>query len=452
MTLVVIDDDPTGAQTLRDLPLVFGVHERLLRRHLDAGTPAVCVLTNSRSLSADEAAAANRRIAEIVRSVELDAAPLIVSRGDSTLRGHLAPETTALAAVLHPGDEPRFVFAPAFVEAGRTTVSGIHRVAIDGTPVPAAETPFARDARFGYRSSDLREFLTEAGAISDPSDAAVITADELATGPEPLTAALVDGAGRWIVTDAVTAADIDTIADGIRAAHGTGAAVIVRCAPSLVRSLAGQEVRPALSDAELAAAFPGRTGHGLVVVGSHVPQTTAQLAALRGALPAIPVIDVPMEVLLGYDDDGRAQVLSAVVAALRASDVILTTPRTEMRDTSDDGSTARAISDALSDLVTDVAAAVPLAWVIAKGGITSHETAARGLGIREATVVGQLFDSTVSVVRPTDAPAHVVGMPYVIFPGNVGAVDAVARAVRRMTSLVGAPASASVELTEGESR
>jgi uncharacterized protein YgbK (DUF1537 family) len=442
VTLVVIDDDPTGAQTLRDLPLLFGVDEDLLRRHLDEGSPAVCVLTNSRSLSAGEARSENRRVAQIVRSAAPGDRPLIVSRGDSTLRGHLAPETAELAAELYPGDAPRFVFAPAFVEAGRTTVGGVHYVAVDGTPVPAAETPFSRDARFPYRSSDLRDYLVEVGAIGDASEATVVTAGEIAAGPAALTAAIVAGDARWIVADAVTSAHLDAIADGIRDAHAQGAAVIVRCAPSLVRALASQDVRPALTDAELAARFPGRSGHGLVVVGSHVPQTTAQLAALREELPRMRVVEVPMEVLLGAPEDAgsaRERVVADTVGALATGDVVLATPRAEVRDTSADGSTARSISDALSDIVTEIAAAAPLAWVIAKGGITSHETAARGLGIRAATVVGQLFDSTVSVVLPTDAPAHVLGMPYVIFPGNVGAVDAVAAAVRRMTALTGAP-------------
>ena len=60
------------------------------------------------------------------------------------------------------------------------------------------------------------------------------------------------------------------------------------------------------------------------------------------------------------------------------------------------------------------------AWVVAKGGITSHDVAARGLGIRRATVLGQLFPGLVSVFRPVDAAPEAVGTPYVVFAGNVG--------------------------------
>jgi hypothetical protein len=35
-------------------------------------------------------------------------------------------------------------------------------------------------------------------------------------------------------------------------------------------------------------------------------------------------------------------------------------------------------------------------------------------------VVGQLFPGTISVFRPLDAAPEAVGMPYVVFAGNVG--------------------------------
>lgn len=60
------------------------------------------------------------------------------------------------------------------------------------------------------------------------------------------------------------------------------------------------------------------------------------------------------------------------------------------------------------------------AWVIAKGGITSHDVAVWGLGIRRATVLGQLLPGLVSVFQPVEAAAQVIGTPYVVFAGNVG--------------------------------
>jgi uncharacterized protein YgbK (DUF1537 family) len=58
--------------------------------------------------------------------------------------------------------------------------------------------------------------------------------------------------------------------------------------------------------------------------------------------------------------------------------------------------------------------------VVAKGGITSHDVALRGLGIHRATVLGQLLPGLVSVFRPVEALPQVVGTPYVVFADNVG--------------------------------
>ena len=60
------------------------------------------------------------------------------------------------------------------------------------------------------------------------------------------------------------------------------------------------------------------------------------------------------------------------------------------------------------------------AWVIAKGGITSHDVAVRGLGIRRAEVLGQLLPGLVSVFRSLEAAPEAVDLPYVVFAGNVG--------------------------------
>jgi uncharacterized protein YgbK (DUF1537 family) len=103
------------------------------------------------------------------------------------------------------------------------------------------------------------------------------------------------------------------------------------------------------------------------------------------------------------------------------SDVLLYTSRTLLRDTDPAASLeiARTVSTAVIEVVGGAVQAEP-AWVVAKGGITSHDVAVRGLGIRRATVLGQLLPGLVSVFRPVEALPQVVGTPYVVFAGNVG--------------------------------
>ena len=68
-------------------------------------------------------------------------------------------------------------------------------------------------------------------------------------------------------------------------------------------------------------------------------------------------------------------------------------------------------------------------FVIAKGGITSSDTASHGLRIRRARVIGSLFPGLVSVWLPDGGPAD--GVPYIVFAGNVGNDNSLADAVRR---------------------
>jgi uncharacterized protein YgbK (DUF1537 family) len=135
--------------------------------------------------------------------------------------------------------------------------------------------------------------------------------------------------------------------------------------------------------------------------------------------------EVELDVTTVTDPDRRdahvADVTARVVEALAGSEVLLFTSRTLVRDPDPAVSLeiARQVSTAVIEVVRGAVPARP-AWVVAKGGITSHDVAVRGLGIRRATVLGQLLPGLVSVLRPVEALPEVVGTPYVVFAGNVG--------------------------------
>ena len=120
-----------------------------------------------------------------------------------------------------------------------------------------------------------------------------------------------------------------------------------------------------------------------------------------------------------------------VAGALRQADVLLYTSRDLIQGRSRQRSLAisRTVSAALAR-ITGLALAARPAWIIAKGGITSHDVAVQGLGMRRAEVAGQLFDGLISVFRPADADPDAIGMPYVVFPGNVGDDEMLSRPSR----------------------
>ncbi len=436
----MLDDDPTGSQAVHGIEVVTVLQESAYQAALDGPAGGCFVLTNTRSLAEPAAARLTRQAArDLIAAAERRGRRIqLISRSDSTLRGHLLAEVAAVQTARHDVLGRGFdgvLLIPAFPEAGRVTAGGIHWARIGPDLVPVGETEFARDPAFGYRSSGLREFLAErsGGAIRPEQVARISLEDIRLGGPDQVAARLaaVSGGG-WVAVDATDYADLDIVACGVLRAERAGQAFLFRTGPSFVRALAGQDPQAPLRGARIwppehgppehGSPKHGRAGgHGLIVVGSHVGQTSRQLAALR-ARPGTAALELDVPAVLRGADDVAAATARQAAAALRESDVLLYTSRAVAtgRDPAASLAIARTVSAALAGLVRDVLATRPPRWVIAKGGITSHDVATRGLGIRRALVAGQLFPGLISVFHPVDAAPAAVGLPYVVFAGNVG--------------------------------
>ncbi|MFC5138409.1 four-carbon acid sugar kinase family protein [Actinomycetospora rhizophila] len=422
-TVVVLDDDPTGTQTVRDLPVLTRWAAEDVDWALAQGTPAFFVLTNTRSLGADDAAARDREVVRTClevarrRGVEL----VFASRSDSTLRGHFPLETDVIAQ--ETGTPDAVILAPAYTDAGRVTLDGVHwlREGPDGADlVPVAESEFAADATFGYRSSRLADWVAEksAGAITDVAELRI---EDLRAGPVQLPS------GRVIVLDAVVDDDLRAAVLAILAAERDGARFVYRVGPSFVRARVGQPEPPPIDDAELRGAVGD--GHGLVVAGSHVGRTSRQLARLADRRDLARVeVDVPTVLDDGARDAHLDRAATQVESALGSSTTVLSTSRTRItgRDEAESLAIARRISAALTAVTARVVAARPPAWVLAKGGITSSDVATESLRADRAWVRGSLLPGIVSLWAPTSGP------PLVVFAGNVGDDDALADVVDRL--------------------
>ena len=428
LLLGVLDDDPTGSQAVHGVQVVTALEEEAYAAAL-AGPAATCfVLTNTRSLAEPAAAAVNVRAARGLVSVaeRRGTRVQLLSRSDSTLRGHVMAEVAALESVRRATAGRGYdgvLLVPAFLEAGRLTAGDIHWARAGGRLVPVGETEFARDAAFGYRASNLRDFVAEksGGTIRRDDVASIGLADIRLGGPERVRELLAGARdGRWVVVNATEYSDLEAVAAGVLIAERAGPSFLFRTGPSFVRALAGMDPRAPLRSADIwPAGGPPPGGHGLVVVGSHVGQTSRQLAALRarGGIASVE-LDVPA-VVAGREV--AADTARQVIAALHDGDVLLYTSRAVATGTDGAGSLAiaRTVSAALSRIAGQALAARP-AWIVAKGGITSHDIAQQGLGIRRAEVAGQLFPGVISLLRPLDAAPGAIGVPYVVFAGNVG--------------------------------
>lgn len=430
--LIVLDDDPTGTQSVAGIPVLTRWERSDLDAALRTGASAVYVLTNTRSL--DEAAAArrNREIVEVALAAATDAGRRVtfVSRGDSTLRGHFPLETDVLAAEIaaRGGQAPALtLLIPAFPDAGRITVDAVHYWVTDDEATPVGETPFAQDATFGYAASDLREWVQEktAGRVPASQVAAldIRTIRAGASATEQFLRALPQG--TVVVVDAVDESDMRTVAVALHAMSDVE--VLLRVGPPYVRAHIGQDIAEPVRPADIT--FAHDRG-GLIVVGSHVPLTTAQLTQLIADRPDTVTVELDVRALIGEGRDTYLDTQArATAAALAEGTVIVHTSRELITGADADASLdiARRVSGAVVELVRRVLALAPPRFVVAKGGITSSDVASEALQIRRATVLGPMLPGLVSLWQPETGPA--VGIPYVVFAGNVGDKDSLSTVV-----------------------
>ncbi len=438
--LIVLDDDPTGTQSVADLPVLSYWSVEDLQWAIDTGAPAVYVLTNSRSLDPESAARINR---EVVRAAVAAAESRgvrvgFVSRGDSTLRGHFPLEPTVIADTLEEVGEKRpdgVVLVPAFPDAGRITIGGLHGLRSGSEFIPVSETEFAGDSTFGYRSSRLADWVEEKSAGEIAAGSVVeLTLDTLRRGADAVAEVLMSAApGSVFAADAVEEDDLRQLALGLEIAETAGRDYVYRVGPPFVRARVGQAVSaPIEFDDDLA---PGGSRGGLVVVGSHVGLTSRQLAHLLAHRRGTRVVelDVPSILDAATAQDAIDSAVERVVGGLDTTDVVLHTSRTLVRTDDPDESLAisRKVSDALVEITQRTIAAQRPRFVIAKGGITSSDIATRGLSIARATVRGSLFPGLVSLWEPADGPA--TGIPYIVFAGNVGGDTSLTEAVEKLS-------------------
>jgi uncharacterized protein YgbK (DUF1537 family) len=451
--IVVLDDDPTGSQTVHGCLLLTRWDVKTLRTALADESRLFFILTNTRAMPADDAEATTREVCRNLSLVlgeiaaagansnatasEGASAPIIVSRSDSTLRGHYPVETDVIAEELGPFNAHFLV--PAFFEAGRFTRDGTHYLRRGRAVVPVHETEFARDSVFGYTTSYLPAYVEEKTAGRLPAGSVhLVRPRDGAAAVRGRLEGLSDDA--CCVVDAETQADLDLFADLVRELAGAGRRFLFRSAASLITSLAALPPQP-VPPAEMARYVPRqleraepRGRMGVVVVGSHVPLSTAQLEDLL-ARRSRSIARVELDVAR-LTEDSNAVIREARQeideARTRGLDLVIYTSRVERRFA--DATERLAFGKVVSDVLMRLVATLPedICFIVSKGGITSHHVLATGLGLEYARVVGQILPGC-SVVLTPETHRH-GAIPVVIFPGNVGEADSLTEVYDRLTA------------------
>lgn len=438
--IIVLDDDPTGSQTVHSCLLLTQWDVDTLRLGLRDESPIFFVLTNTRSLPPKQAAAVTREVCHNLKpalAAENIEDFLIVSRSDSTLRGHYPIETDVIAEELGPFDAHFLV--PAFFEGGRITRDSIHYLIIDGVSTPVHETEFARDSVFGYTYSYLPDYVEEKtkGRIPAKEVERFLLGDIRrgtdVTGISTLERLMSLTDNKCVAVDAENQDDLNSFANDILTAASEGKRFLFRSAASLLTALAKLPPQPV--PAEEMSQYVRSGKPGAVIVGSHVKKTTEQLEQLLQA-PGIIGIEVDVAQLLNDSLEQPGKLLNSTLEKINAAHndgktPVVYTSREEIVFA--DMQTRLQFGADVSALLMDIVRGLPadIGFLISKGGITSNDVLSKGLALTSARLLGQVLAGC-SIVRTSAEHPQFPNLPVVLFPGNVGDDKALATVYRRL--------------------
>jgi uncharacterized protein YgbK (DUF1537 family) len=267
-----------------------------------------------------------------------------------------------------------------------------------------------------------------------PDEVESISIEDLRVGGPEVTQAKLMGFhdGQICIVNAASYRDLEVFVLALLGAEAHGKHFLYRTAASFVRIRGGIQPQPLLVGKDFAP-YIGK-GPGLIVAGSYIQKSTAQIVAVR-QLAGVESIEVQVPELLA--EGSRQSEIARVEAAINdqlqeGKDTLVYTSRTLMTGSTKDGSLSigRMVSNALVEIVRRLKEKP--GWMIAKGGITSSDIATRGLNMRRALVLGQAIPGV--PVWLTGPESRWPGLVYVVFPGNVGNQNAIVEMVEILSN------------------
>jgi uncharacterized protein YgbK (DUF1537 family) len=430
--IIVLDDDPTGVQMVHDVSVYTDWSEGSIRSGLEEENKLFFILTNSRGFTKEETIKVHTEIAATLTEVSKETGKdfILISRSDSTMRGHYPTETSTLKKNIENNSEKRFdgeIIFPFFKEGGRFTIDNVHYVKEGEYLTPAGQTEFAKDKTFGYKSSHIGEYVEEktAGEFKKENCTYISLEDIRNERIEKITAQLMAVKNfNKVVVNAIDYVDVKIFAFAYINAVLQGKEFIFRSAAAVTKVLGGVSDIPLLSKEKLIE--KDNVNGGIILIGSHVNKTTLQLEALKTTEKQIHFIEFDAHRVL--EEGGLEKVVDRVIKIAEENikagqtTAIYTSRKLLVLDTDDKDKileTSVKISDAVTSIIGKMS--IKPRYIIAKGGITSSDVGTKALKVKKALVMGQIKPGI--PVWMTGTESKFPQMPYIIFPGNVGEVD-----------------------------
>lgn len=436
--IIVLDDDPTGVQTVHDVSVYTDWDKNSIEQGFDEENSMFFILTNSRGFTVTQTTEVHKEISknivDISQKVNKDF--IIISRSDSTMRGHYPLETNLLKNEVEKLSGKLFdgeIIMPFFKEGGRFTIDNVHYVKEGKMLVPAGMTEFAKDKSFGYKSSDIGKWCEEkTNGEYKSSDMIYISLDELRSlNIDSITEKLKMAKNfNKIIVNAIDYVDVKVFTIAFIRAVNSGKEFIFRSAAAITKVLGGVSDKDLLTKEELVS--KDNTNGGIILVGSHVNKTTQQLEELKNCKHPIEFIEFNQHLVLqenGLKNEVK-RVIQVVEEKITNGKTVAVYTRRERFDLdTNDKDKQLMVSVEISDAVTSIVGMLNVRpnFIIAKGGITSSDVGTKALKVKKATVMGQIKPGI--PVWMTGEESKFPNMPYIIFPGNVGEVSTLREAV-----------------------
>ncbi|UUX33537.1 four-carbon acid sugar kinase family protein [Fundicoccus culcitae] len=418
LKIIVLDDDPTGSQTLSDVPIYTAWDENTLRKAFKETSPMFYILTNSRALSKKETIKVHSDIMHNLTIIgkSLSSKFLIVSRSDSTLRGHYPIETQIISEFIPDLDGE--IICPAFIESGRVTIDNVHYIMENNILLPVNKTEFAKDNTFGYENANLIDYIKEKHEREDISIES-ISLDNLRSFNESEIMNILINISNFgkIIVNAENYLDLKIFVLFLFKAINKGKKFVVRSAASIVKLLGIQFSDNIIND--ITQDSKNKNG-AMYIIGSHTNLTTRQFSRLK-KIKDIYCIELDVKKFLSKKEKkGYIEQISKLIDKhiFNNTTVVIYTQREVIVGNNKEESLLISIeiSDSIQQIVQKLS--VKPRYILTKGGITSSDIAVKALGVKKAMVMGQIIKG-VSVWQ-LGSESKFRKIPFIVFPGNVG--------------------------------
>lgn len=433
-TCVVIDDDPTGNQTVYNIPLLTQWDLNTLVDEFKKETPVFFLLTNSRSLAKEKSTEIYQQISKIIiKASEITNRNFtIISRSDSTLRGHFSEIET----IKRSGHFKKAitVFIPVMFEGGRVTVHDTHYISENEQLTPVNKTAFSKDHTFGYSNANLKSYIEEkTNGNIDASNIVSIDIESIRTLDYKVLVSKINSieSGNFCIINALNYNDLDKATHALLLAEQSGKQILYRTSSSFVPSYMGLEPKSLLTSEEIIDSR-NKIG-GLIIVGSYVPKSSSQLKYVLEDKNEKEIIEVNVETILTPESGSYIKsIISKIDNNLNSGkNVIVYTSRKVITGNNIDTNIdiASRVSQSLVALVNGIT--IRPKYLLAKGGITSHDLATKGLEMKRSKVLGQILPGI--PVWEMGEETKFPKLLYIVFPGNVGSEKSLLEIIQKLS-------------------